>query len=103
MDKQKFERYATLKSEMKILEEEIKKLAPEILEMVDTTKEKRVESDFGIFSVTTRRNWKFTHAVTAIEEEVDRMKEEEIATGKAKATETKSVRFDVPKEDEQQI
>ncbi len=100
INKELFKKYAEIKAEIKRLEEEAKMIAPTIMEMVDSTDEKRIESDFGKFSVTTKKTWKYSEIVNDMAAKLKIQQDNEVATGKATFTESRSVRFDSIKSEE---
>lgn len=97
LKKELFEQYAALKVKEKEVAAEIKALQPALMAEIDQTEEKKVEAEFGLFSITSRRTYKYSDAVAKAEEKVDKLKEKEMAEGVATFTESKSVRFEVPK------
>lgn len=103
INKELFAKYAEIKTKIKKLEEEAKMMVPTIMEMVDSTEEGRIEADFGKFSLTTTKTYSYSSAVTKLEDELKIKKKEEIATGEATFTESRSVRFDAPKGDNEQV
>jgi nucleoid DNA-binding protein len=100
INKDLFVKYAEIKTKIKELEEEAKMIAPTIMEMIDSTEEGRIESDFGKFSVMSRKSYKYSEPTVALANELKRRQEEEVATGEAKFTESRSVRFDSIKGEE---
>lgn len=97
LNKAVFEEYAALKNEEKEIAAKIDKLKPAMMAEIDQTEEKAVTTPFGNFSITTRKTYKYSPAIKVAQEAVDNMMNDEVATGKATFTESRSVRFEVPK------
>lgn len=97
LNSQIFKDYADLKASEKEIAAQIKELQPALMAEIEKTSEKKVEAPFGLFSITGRKTWKFSPAVKVAQEEVDKLMEKEMAEGVATFTESKSVRFEVPK------
>ena len=76
MKKELFTKYAQIKSDIKRLTSEAKELEPLVLEDMIKAEAERVRSDMGLFSITKSLTWKFSDAVTDIEEILN----EELAT-----------------------
>ena len=97
LNKELFARYADIKNKIKELEAEADVLAPDILAMVASTEERKVEADFGVFSIMTRKAYKYTEPTVAMANELKRRQEEEVATGEATFTESNFIKFNAPK------
>ena len=85
MTKENFTRYAELKLQIASLEAQIEELQPLILaEMPD----KPVElTDVGVFSVGSRKTWKYTDATELVREKLKSFEKVEQQTGAARFTE----------------
>ena len=55
--------------------------------------EKNLKFDFGTFSITERKTWKYSSHISAIEEDLRAEKDKEEADGIAKAIITESLRY----------
>lgn len=69
--------YAELKQEEKIIAKAMKELQPKIKESMRANDKDKVNTDFGSFTLISRNSWKYSDAVTELEDE-------EIANGTAK-------------------
>lgn len=78
-----FSRYADLKHKMHLLQVQIDALSPEILREMESMEADKVQTDDGAFVVTSRKNWKFSPAVSSLEERLEEKKKEEMANGTA--------------------
>lgn len=87
----KLTRYAELKLEIKYLEEEAEKLKKEIMPEVERLG--GVEIPLGKFSIKSLNRWKYTKAVTELEEKVKIKKTEEEEKGIATLTTSNSLVF----------
>ena len=101
INKEKFARYAELKNKIKELEAEVDMLAPEILEMVFSTDQKKIEADFGTFTMSSRKTYKYTEPTIALAEKLKIAQQEEVATGKATVTESRFITFKAPKKSDE--
>lgn len=93
MNVEKIKEYESYKLQIKELEAKAKELEPEVREALESIDEDQIETDLGKFYFTTRKTWKYTTAVTDKEAEVKALKKEEEETGRAKASESKSVTY----------
>ena len=94
MNKEKFKKYAQLKLDAASLKAQIEALAPEILEMIKSGGVDKVKlSNVGIFVVETRKTYVYSNKVKEVERSCNKLKEEEKATGIAKAIESYTLKF----------
>lgn len=77
------QKYEEAKLDMRKLESVIKELQPIILSHIP--EDVNVTTDRGYFYVQKKASWKYSDAVKKAEEEIDKMKEEEVARGDARA------------------
>jgi len=89
--------YADLKMEEARIAKEIDLLKPAVKEAITTIGSDKVESDFGTFTLYPVSVWKYSPAVEKLEKQVDALKAEEKATGKAEATPRYDLKFSAPK------
>jgi polyribonucleotide nucleotidyltransferase len=88
MNKDLLQQYASLKSQEKSIAEQIHQLGPQIVEMIQAEGADKIDAkDLGTFSLAKRKTWKFSTSVQQAEQELEELKIEEKATGKATATE----------------
>ena len=96
MDKEKLERYATLKEDEKRIQAEIKELAPVIVSMIKETgvDDPKVRlKDRGVFILGSKTNYKFSNKVQEMKEDMDKRKKHEVAEGIAEASVTHFLTF----------
>ena len=82
--------YADLKIKEKVLKEEISKLGPQLLDMMEETEE---ETEFGKFSIKKLRKWTYPAEVEALEDQFKSAKEEAQQLGTATYEESESLVF----------
>jgi hypothetical protein len=90
MNKEQFKEYAELKIEEKRIKERIDELNPLLKEQIAASGADKVTTDFGNFTLGSRATWKYSEAVT-------KLQEEEKAKGIAKKVETTSLIYSAPK------
>lgn len=88
-----YERYAEIKRTKKILEEEEKELAKEIIEKIDD----KERFTFGTFTKATKRSYKYSDKVNSLKEEVKMAEIDEREQGIAKVVESHYLLFTMPK------
>lgn len=91
MNKELFQKYAEAKREEKRIKAVLDELRPQVVMEMEIVAADKVPSEFGTFSLVPKSIWKFSPAVSAAEEKVDKLKEEEKATGVAHS----DVRYDL--------
>jgi len=100
-NKEKLNKYAEVKLEIKKLEEIIEELQPEVMSIVDDAGVEEVEiGDLGKLTKAFRRTWKYAPEIEAIKKEYDTKKKEAEQTGiGAEYTEKPYLLFKTNKED----
>lgn len=93
MDKAKLERYAELKNAIAKAEEELDELKPAILEAMEVEGAEQVVTEFGKFTIESKRTWKFSDHVEKAKAQIKEMEAEEKAVGSATYTENKFIKF----------
>jgi regulator of replication initiation timing len=80
MNKEILSRYAALKRDIAQAETELDELKPQVIEMMGDND--AIETDFGTFSISKRRTWTYTPALTEKEKQlkVDKKLEEQLGT-----------------------
>src|SRR5436190_12564799 len=90
IDKRLLAEYAELKSEEKVIADELARLQPLIKEAMNANGVDKVNTDFGAFTISSRSIWKYSPAVADLQEK-------EKANGTAKQLVSSSLRFTAPK------
>ncbi len=85
-----FQKYADLMVEKRRIEAELENLNPLIKEQIIASGNDKIVSEFGSFTVGKRAVWKYSDAVTELQEK-------EKATGVATKSETTSLTYKAPK------
>ena len=93
INKENFKKYADIKNKIKALTQDAKLIEAEIKEELVEADVKKVNSDFGTFSVTTRTTWKYTENVDAIKNKLKEEQKAEQDSGVATSTEASSLMF----------
>lgn len=93
-----YERYAEIKTTIKLLEEEQKGINKQILNELEQAKADKVEFEFGKFTRATKTSWKYTDKITSLEEKVKIAKVTEQEKGLAKQVESHYLTFTQPKQ-----
>ena len=94
---QVFTKYTELQIKIKALEEEKKGLALKCLGELQKNEIQQMKNEFGTFSIMERRSWRYSKGVKIQEEIVKKLKKQEEESGKAKATTSESLRFQLAK------
>jgi len=84
-------KYAEIKISISQLEEKLKELKPQVLEILE--KEKNIKTDLGQFALTTLTRWTYTDKIKTLNEAVKIAKIEEEEKGLATAEISQSIRF----------
>lgn len=92
MNKEILERYAQLKMEAKMIEEEIKDLQPQVVEIMGDNEELEVKG-VGTFIRAIRRAWTYPEAIKNAEADLKVAKKEAEQTGDATAVENPYLLF----------
>lgn len=93
MNKEVFENLALLEQNKKRLEAEIEVARTAVAEEMQKHEADKVESEYGSFFFTTRKKWKYSPMVEALEKGLKEQKKIEEETKVAIAEETKSLSF----------
>jgi hypothetical protein len=93
MNKEKFHRYAELKCQVNALTEEMEELKGDLLSEMKAASVDKVDHDLGTFTVSARKNWKFSEKVESMKEAVKVAEADEKADGTATFEETPFVMF----------
>lgn len=88
-----FEEYEELKLTEKRVAARLKELQPMLLKAIPEGKE--VAGQHGVFAIRNTSTWKYSQAVTAKAEELDKLKDEEKAKGIAEKVEKPTVFYTV--------
>lgn len=89
----KFQEYAILDAQIKHLTSQKDELKEKILADMVEQNEKKVESDFGKFSITKLKTWTYPERVTALKDKYDIEKAKSESNGEATYEEKDSLRF----------
>lgn len=83
--KEKLKEYASLKAQIALLEDKIDLLKPEVEVIVTDINpvDGIVETDFGVFTMVSKRKYAYTDKVISAEEKLKELKKQEEATGEA--------------------
>mgnify|MGYP001413835614 CR=1 FL=1 len=93
-------KYAEIKKDIKALEAMADELNHQVLELMEASGVEEIEiGDMGKLSMGSRRNWKYTDKVKALDEALKDQKKLEEQTGEAEYTEKKYVIFKGNKEE----
>lgn len=95
--KDKFDRLAELKLQIKELEEEAKGIADEVVSAMEAEGFDKVDHAEGTFTISGRKKWTFSEKTEALREQLKESEAGEKADGTATAEETKFVVFKVKK------
>lgn len=87
MNKQHLEKYAELKNQIKILEENIDELQPLILAEMETEQADEIDTEFGRFLTGKRRTYTYPQEIESEIEKIKELKKEAEAKGTASYTE----------------
>lgn len=88
-----YERYTEIKKTKKLLEEEERALADQIIEKLDD----KERFSFGTFTKATKRSYKYSDKVNTLKEEVKMAEIDEREQGIAKVVESHYLLFTMPK------
>ncbi len=100
MDKKLYQSYAILDSDIKELEAKKDELKAKILAEMLVEKADQVKIEKGMFSLVTRKTFKYTSKVEKEKAKLDELKKLEEESGAAKATVSQSIMFKAAKQDE---
>ena len=81
MNKENYKNYADVKNQIKELENKAKEIEVIILDEMKSQEIDSVKSDFGTFSLTKRKTWKYTDEVLKLSDVVKQQKEKEETEG----------------------
>lgn len=97
MDIELLKDYASLKRQMAALEEQEKVLKVAVMAELEKNKLDKAETEFGRFSLATRKNYSYSGKVEEMEEKVKLAKLKEVEKGVARVNETHYLLFKEPK------
>ncbi len=97
MTKQKLERLASLKRQIKSLTQETEILAEEVLNEIKSEGGTKVETDFGTFSIVERRTWTYPPVIQAMAKDLEENKKKAQQVGTAEAEVNYSLSYYPPK------
>jgi len=100
MNKEIFERYATIKNKIKDLTEEAKLIEKEVQEEMVKEEADSIKSPIGTFSIVRRLRWIYSDKVKELEVKLKATKKIEEEDGTATSTESTGLMFRARKEDE---
>lgn len=86
-------KYATLRAKIEVLQNEESELKAQILEDLQKQKLDKVVSDYGKFTVASRKSYKYSQKVIDLEEKVKIAKDKEVLKGIAKESITNYLVF----------
>ena len=89
--------YADIKNTIKELTGQAKEIEMSILSGMQQQEMKSFKSQHGVFSLISRKIWRYTEAVEELELQVKVKRAEEEESGAAKFLESPSLRFTAPK------
>lgn len=98
MQKDLLKKYALIEEKAKAIEEEKQMLRAEILADMQKNKLDKIESDFGKFTVSSRRTWTYSATIIKLAEKLKIAKVKEETKGIAKAEVTEYLLFKPVKE-----
>lgn len=90
--------YAEWKKQEKEANKRIEELAPQIIEYMVAQDIEKQPTTLGTFSLVPKKTWKYTGAVDKAKKELEEIKADEEATGKATFTEKPYLLFKEPKD-----
>ena len=83
MNKALFTEYAELKMQIAELEAKCDALKPELLMQIP--EDAKIDAGVGVFSLSSRKTWRYSQETTDLEKEVKERKKEEEQTGVAES------------------
>ncbi len=96
LNKEKFERYAEIKRQIKALESEADELSPELMRDMEAEGVDKVDAEVGTFTVSGKKKWTYSDALQNEEAALKEQKKDEQATGVATYEESKFLVFRDP-------
>lgn len=93
MEKETFKEYARIKNQIKELTAEAKELEPELRESMLEAGADKVKTEFGSFTLTTRKSYKYSDAVAELDTQLKSKKKEEEENGTAEVSESQTLMF----------
>ena len=88
-----YEEYAIIEAKIKALKATQTEMRVKILEDMVNSKEKKIVTPVGSFSVSQRKTWTYTDKVTETEEKLKALMAKEESTGDATYVEAPSLKF----------
>lgn len=92
-DKGLYQQYSMMKAAAKVLDERVDEINQLIVEEMERLGVERQTFEYGVFSLTSRKKWKYSPDILSKEREVKELKKREEDEGKATFEETKSLLF----------
>lgn len=99
MQKDIFKKYADIRLELAALEEQESLLKGEILQSLEDKGKDKEETDFGTFSVRSKKTWTYSKKVQKMQDDLKIQKYTEEQKGVATAEEKSYLAFSAPKEE----
>lgn len=93
MNEELFRRYAELKRQIAVLDEELRGLQPMITEELKQLRDARLKTSVGIFTILRKANWTYSEVVQRLEEQLKSRQKVEKDDGTATAEYTEYVQF----------
>ena len=91
MNDEIFARYAQLKRQITLLEDQMKELQPQVTEELKKLPDAKLKTPFGMFNIMRRAKWSYSEAVQQIEDQLKSQQKAEQESGTAKAEYTEYV------------
>lgn len=88
--------YAKFDAKIKELEDAREEVRVQVLTELKKENLQKTESTYGIFSIATRTNWKYSEAVISLAQKLKIAKVKEEQKGTAKASLTEYLRYTAP-------
>lgn len=98
MHKQLLRKYRDVKRKKKALEEQESELKDQILKEMEKEGAKKIENEYGTFTVATSAKWKYSEAVEKLKEKMKLEQVKEQQKGVAEKEEVPYLVFTSPKE-----
>ena len=99
--KELLEKYAELKNQIKVAEEQVKELAPQVMDAMNGTNNDKVDAEgIGTFSIANRKTWTYGPEVKALKNGLEGEMRAQQADGTATFTENPYLLFKEAKEED---
>lgn len=96
MSNKAFKRYAEIKAQMKVLEEEGKKISESLVADLVEAGTKQIKNTFGTFSLIERKVWTYSNHVKKLKERLQYQESLEQLNKVATFTTNKSIMYNQP-------